>query len=237
MPLLLNNNKNITNLSLYLIFKRNELYSKDFYKCIEQNTSLKKISFKTVKLILSGEVSMAVICDCVIGTLFDALINNKSLKTIKFKLYNLGFLLSGVKIRFDLIVKLLQNNNRIKNLSIKKIKNNNNSELDDIDDVNSFLNYLQSNNTLKKLKIYSNNLNSNLLALVIKNNKTLEYLDLLNSKIQNIDLMLKYLKTNTTLKYLNIKNIVIEDKFYDKETINDIIKEILEYNKNIKIDY
>jgi len=236
ITLLLNNNKNITNLSLLLYLNSNndlELNFKNFYNCIEQNTSLKKISFRAIKKndIYKNKINF------IIETLFESLIKNKSLETIKFKLFDTGFIIVNEKIRYELIIKLLQNNNRIKNLSIKSIKNRIYKELDDFETVNSFLKYLQTNNSLKKLKICSNNFNPRLLAFVIKNNKTLEYLDLLNSRIQNIDLMLEYLKTNTTLKYLNLKNIGIENKFYDKETINDAIKEVLKCNKNIKIDY
>lgn len=190
MVLLLNNiNKNLTNINIQITVNVfNEIDFKNFYNCIEQNISLKIISFPTINTCITDILYINII-DVIFETLFKFLINNQSLETIKFKLIY-GFLLYSEKIRFNIIIKLLQNN-RIKNLSIKKSKNTNKFYGNNINDVNNFLNYWQTNNTLNKLKIYFNNLNPDLLGLIINNNKTLEYIDLLNCKINNINLMLE----------------------------------------------
>lgn len=221
---LLNFNSNISNLSINCFFI-NDTDFENFCKYIEQNKSLKQLDIKTVKKTLVPDNKSYFIKE----TLINALINNQYINSIIFRGYS--FIIECEEIDWNLIIKLLQNNNRIKKLFFKHISTTK------IKDINIFLEYLQTNNSLQKLKIKCIDYSPRLLALIIKNNKTLEYLDLSDSKFSNIDLMFEYLKTNTTLKYLNLKDILFSDKYYTKEIVNIMIKEVLEYNKNIKIDY
>ena len=219
----LNFNNNISNLSIICYLKYiNETDFENFCKYIEQNKSLKHLNIYSV--IKEGIPKDKIIF--VKNKLFKALINNQYIDSIIFK--GESFIIEDTYIDWDLIINLLQNNNRIKKLFFNIDLSNN---------INSFLEYLQTNNSLQKLKIKCIDYNPRLLALVIKNNKTLEYLDLSDSKFSNIDLMLEFLKTNTTLKYLNLKNVSFTDEYYTKDIVNSMINEVLECNKVIKIIY
>ena len=219
----LNNNKNIKAISILLCVKNMTFYNDflNFCKIIETNQTLKKIKIGCVKKgynITDKNNDIPIL-------FFNSLIKNKTINYIKFN--HCGIISDDIVFDYNIFINLLENNNVIETLYLNWYEKDNKSI-----NFNKFLEYLQFNKTLKRLQLsYVNEeINTKLLALIIKNNKTLEYLNVSKFNVSNLDLFFEYLKENTTLKCLDLSNVKIP---FIKENIN----EVLQFNKNIEIIY
>ena len=141
------NNKTLKSLYFSIKIKPFDIQLfKDFCESLKKNNCLETLKLYSVKENKIPKDQIKVIQ----SLLLDSLINNKSIRILAF---NKGFITRYNILDFDLIINLLQNNNRITELYFNK-KYNNLYEKMPIKNINKFLIYLQSNKTLKNLEIY-----------------------------------------------------------------------------------